>query len=70
VTEERYYRILSVDRQVAEIAALYRADHKTPYYDSQIAATARVHNLTLATRNIADFADTGISLVNPWETNA
>jgi hypothetical protein len=25
-----------------------------------------IHNLTLATRNVSDFADTGISLVNPW----
>jgi hypothetical protein len=31
-----------------------------------IAATARVHNLALATRNVADFVDTGIDVVNPW----
>jgi hypothetical protein len=33
--------------------------------------TMRVHYLSehlnaLATRNVSDFADTGISLVNPW----
>jgi predicted nucleic acid-binding protein len=70
VEEERFYRILPVDRAIAEIAALYRADHETPYYDSLIAATAKVHGLTLATRNTADFQATGISLVNPWEYGA
>jgi hypothetical protein len=37
-----------------------------PVPDGLIAATARVHNLTLVTRNVADFADTGVGLVNPW----
>ena len=67
VEEGRFYRILPVDREIAEIAALYRADHETPCYDSLIAATAKVHGLTLATRNTADFQATGIPLVNPWE---
>lgn len=67
VEEDRFYRILPVDREIAEIAALYQADHETPYYDSLIAATAKVHGLALATRNTADFQATGISLVNPWE---
>jgi len=67
VSDERYYRLLPVDREIAEIAALYRADCETPYYDSLIAATAHLHGLTLATRNLADFRATGISLVNPWE---
>lgn len=67
VEEERFYRILAVDREIAELAALYRADYETPYYDSLIAATAKVHGLILATRNTGDFAGTGIQLVNPWE---
>lgn len=66
VSEVRFYRIVPVDREIAEIAAFYRADYKTPYYDSLIAATAKVHGLTLATRNTADFEATGIALVNPW----
>jgi predicted nucleic acid-binding protein len=67
IEQERIYRILPVDREIAELAAVYRADFKTPYYDALIAATAKVHNLTLATRNTADFAPCGIDLVNPWE---
>jgi toxin FitB len=35
--------------------------------DAQIAAIARLHNATLATRNARDFEDCGIRLVNPWE---
>jgi predicted nucleic acid-binding protein len=61
------FRILNVDRAIAELAADFRAAHGTPFEDSLIAATAKVHGLTLATRNIADFQATGISLVNPWE---
>ena len=34
--------------------------------DLLIAATARVHNLTLVTRNVRDFADTGLTVYNPW----
>jgi hypothetical protein len=32
-----------------------------------LAATALTHDLTLATRNVADFRDTGVRLFNPWE---
>jgi predicted nucleic acid-binding protein len=35
--------------------------------DGMIAAIARVNNARLATRNMADFATTGLELVNPWE---
>jgi predicted nucleic acid-binding protein len=34
--------------------------------DAFIAATAEQHNLTLVTRNVADFDVLGIQLVNPW----
>jgi hypothetical protein len=34
--------------------------------DGLIAATARVHNLTLVTRNVANSADTGVDVVNLW----
>ena len=31
------------------------------------AATAKIHGLTLVTRNIADIARTGVDAVNPWQ---
>ena len=34
--------------------------------DMLLAATARVHNLTIVTRNVRDFADTGIVVYDPW----
>lgn len=34
--------------------------------DTLIAATALVHGMTLVTRNVRDFADCGVRLVNPW----
>ena len=35
--------------------------------DGLIAATAIVHGLTVVTRNVRDFADTGVPCINPWE---
>ncbi len=34
--------------------------------DAYLAATAEEHDLTVVTRNVADFASTGIRLINPW----
>jgi toxin FitB len=34
--------------------------------DAQIAAIAKEHSCTLATRNTKDFEATGLTLVNPW----
>jgi toxin FitB len=66
IAQPTRFRVLNVDRPIAELAADFRAEHGTPVEDSLIAATTKIHGLTLATRNIADFEATGISLVNPW----
>lgn len=63
----KMYAILPVTLAIAKQAADYRADCAMSYNDSLIAATAKIHNLTLATRNTADFAGAEIALVNPWE---
>lgn len=34
--------------------------------DTLIAATAIVHGLTMVTRNVVDFEECGVKLVNPW----
>ena len=38
--------------------------------DCQIAAIASAHGMAVATRNVPDFAKTGIEVINPWKHNA
>jgi predicted nucleic acid-binding protein len=65
-------RILPVTHQVMVTWATLtitceRAGRTLPAIDSMIAATALHHRLTLVTRNIRDFRDTGVPLIDPWE---
>jgi toxin FitB len=39
-------------------------------FDAQIAAICRVRETALATRNVADFRDTGVQLIDPWQAGA
>jgi predicted nucleic acid-binding protein len=59
-------RILPVDRQVAEEWGRLTAVRAASVVDVLLAATARVHGLTLVTRNIRDVQWTGVSCVNPF----
>lgn len=59
-------RILPIDMIVARRSAALHVPDRRPIQDGLIAATALVHGMTVATRNVADFASTGVSLVNPW----
>lgn len=36
-------------------------------FDAQIAAICRTRGAALATRNVADFRETGIEVINPWD---
>lgn len=59
-------RLVEVDAEVAEEWGRLNAGDPRPTVDSLIAASARVHGMTVATRNVADFEPLGVSLVNPW----
>lgn len=60
-------RILPVDEAVARRGAALHVPNPGPFRDSLIAATALVHGLTLVTRNVGDFAKSGVRLINPWD---
>ena len=59
------HRVLSVDRNVALRGAALRVPER-PDADALIAATAFVHGLSVVTRNAADFASMGVSIIDPW----
>jgi predicted nucleic acid-binding protein len=59
-------RIHPIDGPVAEEWARLGIPHPLPTIDGLIAATALVHGLTLATRNIRDFGDVKVQIINPW----
>ncbi len=50
------------------VTARERAGALVAALDAQIAAICIVHSAVLATRNVKDFADTGVELVNPWSS--
>lgn len=60
-------RILPVDEAVARRCAGLHVPDPRPVHDALIAATALVHGLTVVTRNTADFAATGVTLLDPWQ---
>lgn len=61
------YNVLPMDAAAFRAwAQLMHRKSDTLYEDAMIAATARVHGLTVATRNVADFKTFGVPLVNPF----
>lgn len=75
-TDERQYLdsffaaapLLPLDYPVLMQAVKLRQTRKMSLGDSLVAATALVHNLTLATRNTVDFTwVSGLNLFNPFE---
>ena len=64
-------RVLPFDseaaRVYAEIAAMRRsAGRPVPPADCQIAAIARSRDMAVATRNVRDFEDMDIEVIDPW----
>ena len=60
-------RILAVDHTVAEEWGRMTASRPLSTVDSLLAATAKVHGLTLVTRNVIDIAATGVAYLNPFD---
>jgi predicted nucleic acid-binding protein len=66
-------RILSFDQNVAhswsDMTALTEVKGKSiAAFDSLIAATAHMHDCYLVTRNVRDFVNSGVEIIDPWES--
>jgi len=68
-------RLLPVSGKIAELWGEMTAEAQlkgtpAPVIDSLLAATARHHDLTVATRNVKDFTACGVPVINPWDFQA
>jgi toxin FitB len=59
-------RILAIDTTVAQRCAKLHVPDPGAERDTLIAATALVHGMTIVTRNVMDFEQTGVKILNPW----
>jgi hypothetical protein len=63
------YNVLSMDAATFRVwARLMHRKSDTLYEDAMIAATARVHSMTVVTRNVGDFAHFDVKVLNPFKT--
>lgn len=58
--------ILPIDREVAEAWGRLNVPDPVPVIDGLLAATAKIHGLTVATRNLDDIERTGVDCLNPF----
>ena len=63
-------RILPIDRAVTDEWGRMSAERPIPVIDGLLAATAKVHHMTLVTRNDDDVAGLGAKVLNPFKTAA
>ncbi|KTD08098.1 type II toxin-antitoxin system VapC family toxin [Legionella jamestowniensis] len=61
-------RIINIDITVAQRYAKLHIPDRRSERDALIAATALVHGFVVVTRNVKDFEETGVELLNPWES--
>ena len=60
-------KILDFDEESAQVWGRLMSPGDQHPIDKQIAAIALIHDLTVVTRNIDDFAGTGVRIINPFE---
>ncbi|TRX54476.1 type II toxin-antitoxin system VapC family toxin [Thalassomonas sp. M1454] len=62
-------RILPIDTSVAIQCAKLHVPNPKSERDAMIGATAKVHGMTLITRNVKDFKHMNLDIYNPWLTS-
>ena len=67
ISESYGDRVLSIERLVVNEWGRMSAMRTVSIIDALLAATAKVHGMTLVTRNISDVAALGADLLNPFE---
>lgn len=60
-------KVLLIDELTASLCASLHVPDKSPENDAWIAATALRHNLILVTRNVKDFENMGVKVLNPFQ---
>lgn len=63
-------RVVPVDHLVADEWGRINVPDPLPVIDGLLAATARVHSLTLVTRDTGDLSRRGVPVLNPFESTA
>ena len=61
-------QVLVLDAEAAQLWGRLRVPHPEQALDKQIAAIALLHDLTVVTRNTADFLPTGVALPHPFHS--
>lgn len=61
-------RVLPVDQAVADAWGRMSASRPVPVTDGLLAATAKVHGMTLVTRNASDVAGLDVRVFNPFQS--
>lgn len=69
VLDEYADYILDLDAEAAQVWGRLRVPHPENALDKQIAATALLHDLSVVTRNDKDFLPTGVSVINPFQSD-
>jgi predicted nucleic acid-binding protein len=67
VRESFAERVLPIDQAISDEWGRMSAKRSLSSVDALLAATAKVHRMTLVTRNVSDVADLGADVLNPFE---
>lgn len=60
-------RILPIDTSTALICSKMHIPDNRSFRDALIGATAKNNGLTMVTRNVKDFKDMDLTIINPWD---